>query len=77
LVALVTTVELPAARSPDLPKEPGWYVVYRRHSERPVVLWWGTLSTAWREGAQQVQVDAWVGPFPMRKGAQHGEAIAE
>lgn len=67
------SLALATGKAPELPTEPGWYAVYRRHSERPVVLWWGARSDCWREGAQQVQVDAWVGPFPMRRGAQNGE----
>jgi hypothetical protein len=47
-----------------MPKEPGYYVVKLRHSERPVVLWWGNNHPHWLSGSQRVQAVAWIGPLP-------------
>ncbi len=45
------------------PQAPGWYVVRLHLSDRPVVLWWSTLSTHWRDGMRKVQAVEWMGPL--------------
>jgi hypothetical protein len=45
------------------PKAPGWYAVRVYQRDRPIVLWWGLLSTRWLEGARAVQAEQWLGPL--------------
>jgi hypothetical protein len=44
----------------------GYFLAWLHCSDRPIVIYRGTLSTQWRHGAQAVRVDAWAGPLPER-----------
>jgi hypothetical protein len=46
------------------PTEFGWYVCWLYLTERPVVLYWGSHSTAWQAGATLMPVVAYMGPLP-------------
>lgn len=51
---------------PELPTEPGTYVVAERVTGAPLrLLRWTRLSTAWRLGARVEPVDAWAGPIEL------------
>ena len=47
----------------ETPTKPGYYVVKLKHSDRPIVLYWSTLSTQWRDGARLAAVVEWSGPL--------------
>lgn len=59
-------LELEIQRMPELPKEPGVYVVWLLGARFPVTLGWSRLSTRWLRGCVAVQVEAWAGPLPDR-----------
>jgi len=46
------------------PEITGWYVCWLYLTERPVVLYWGVMSTEWRAGATRMPVVAYMGPLP-------------
>jgi hypothetical protein len=58
----MTALALPWQPATDLPRDPGWYVVKVDTSDRPLVLWWSSLSTQWRDGSRLVNAVAWLGP---------------
>jgi hypothetical protein len=47
----------------EQPTTPGWYLLARDGSDRPMVCWWSLLSTQWRVGAQLVKPTHWAGPL--------------
>lgn len=44
----------------------GYFLVWTHLSDRPIVLYRGTLSTKWRNGCRVENVDYWCGPLPER-----------
>lgn len=49
------------------PTTSGYFVVWLRLCDRPLVLWRSMKTNEWRNGCMKVEVDAWMGPLPERK----------
>lgn len=64
------SLTLATGRGHDMPTEPGYYLVYPRLSNRPLVLWASAQGGDWREGARRLDVVSWAGPLP--EGARLG-----
>jgi len=63
----MATLTLPTGKAPEMPTRTGWYLVWERYNDTPMVLAWGTQSRTWRNGASRVEAVRWAGPLPGRR----------